>query len=397
MTNTKLLRILHTVAHYPPAVAGGGATHVVRRISEGLARRGHAVTVATAYSPERANGHVLNGVSVQQFRVHGVLQQSVLGIRGEEIGAFCRFMRERDFDIVMNYAAQTWHTDLTCRCLQDIRARTVLAACGYSGLVGWRRPLYWAYFHRLPRYLRQYDAVVYHATGYQDERFGASHGIAHAHVIPNGIDSAEFAGSTVDFRAAYGINTPHILLTVGDHYHNKGHARVLKAFERMERTDTSLVVIGRRMATWPRSCWRTCEHASQRLGRRVILLDQAPRTHVVAAYKAADVFLSGSHIEAFPLVILEAMAASLPFVAFPAGNIADLPGGIVVASETEMAESAARLLDDADRSRRIGAKGRSAQREHYEWDNVVGKYEALYRELLANPKRIPPKTKETDT
>jgi|GEM_PF-313624 len=388
MTDTKSLRILHTVAHYPPALAGGGATHVVRCISEGLARRGHAVTVATAYSPDRPENYVLNGVTVRQFRVHGMFQQSVLGLRGEDIKAFCRFLRENEADILMNYAAQTWHTDLTCQCLPNLRARTVLVACGYSGLVGWRRPLYWGYFRRLPRYLGQYDAVVYHAKGYHDERFGARHGIGHFRIIPNGIDSAEFSHPAVDFRAHYGIKTPHMLLTVGDHYRNKGHDRVLDSFVRMNRPDATLVVIGRRMASWPRDCWAGCHRAAHRIGPRVLLLDQAPRSHVVAAYKAADLYLSGSHVEAFPLVILESMAVGIPFVAFPAGNIADLPGGVLVTSERAMAEAAARLLDDADRRGRMGVDGLRAQREQYEWKTVVGQYEALYRDLLAAPKRI---------
>lgn len=378
------MRILHTIAYYPPGF-GGGATEVVRQVSERLVRRGHEVTVATTFSPQR-QAATLNGVAVHQFDIHGVLRQSVLGIRGE-VDAFRRFLCEGEFDIILNYAAQTWHTDLTCRCLPVLKARCVLAACGYSGLVGWRRPLYWGYFRRLPRYLRQYDAVVYHADGYRDQQFGARHGITHSRIIPNGIDSTEFIRPAVDFRALYGIDTPHILLTVGDHYRNKGHDRALEAFRQLNRSDVTLVVIGRRMATWPRSCWNDCLRESRRSGRRVLLLDNAPRPHVAAAYMAARAFLSGSHIEAFPLVILEAMAAGIPFVAFPAGNIADLQGGQVVTSVPEMAGAVTRLLEDAEQANRLGALGQRAQRELYEWDTVVRQYEALYTELLASPKR----------
>jgi glycosyltransferase involved in cell wall biosynthesis len=357
-----------------------------------LARRGHAVTVATGYSPRRLTAE-LNGVAVRQFRIDGVLQQSALGIRGE-ISAFCRFLRDSDFDVVMNYAAQTWHTDLTFRCLPYLRARTVLAACGYSGLVGWRRPLYWGYFLRLPRYLRQYDAVVYHAAGYRDHEFGARHGIAHGCVIPNGIDSGEFVSPSIRFRELYGIRTPHLLLCVGDHYANKGHRRVLDAFCWLNRTDTTLVIIGRPSAAWPRGCLGECRRRARTCGGRVLLLEQAPRDHVAAAYQAATVFISGSLIEAFPLVILEAMGSALPFVAYPAGNVADLRGGMVVRTGEEMVAALGALLNDPSLRARLGEEGRREQRSRYEWERVVDQYESLYRRLLDQPRRRVPIVRE---
>jgi len=378
------MRILHTIAYYPPDVAGGGATEVVRQISERLVCRGHDVTVATTFSPLRTC-RTHNGVNIKDFKVHGVLGQAVLGIRGEK-ASFLKLLRNGEYDIIMNYAAQTWHTDLTCQSLASIRARTVLAACGYSGLMGWRRLLYWRYFQTLPKYLRLYDAIIYHACKYRDSLYGAHHGISNFRIIPNGVDAAEFIKPAIDFRAYFGIQTPYILLAVGDHYRNKGHDRVIEAFSRLNRSDVTLVLIGRRVAGRLRGCWDHCQCASREMGGRILMLSDAPRAHVAAAYMSASLFVSGSHIEAFPLVILEAMANGLPFVAFPAGNIAELPGGRIVSSTIEMAATINSLLDAPEVSAKLGAIGRQEQRTHYEWERAVDQYEALYKELLNRPK-----------
>jgi glycosyltransferase involved in cell wall biosynthesis len=375
------MRILHTVAYYFPD-PGGGAEGVVRQLSERLVQLGHDVTVATTYSARRQN-FVHNGVKIKQFRIHCGLQQSVLGIYGET-ESFCSYLREGCFDVVMNYAAQTWGADLTCRVLGQLPAKTVLAACGYSGLIGFRRPLYWNYFRRLPEYLRRYDAVVYHSAGYRDKQFGDRHGIKHYRVIPNGIDSREFCEPIEDFRRAHGIRTPYMILSVGDHFRNKGHARLLEAFAAMQRDDVTLVIIGRDFAPVGRGCWRHCRSVAGRSGARVLVLPNAPRDHVVGAFHSADVFWSGSHIEVFPLVILEAMGVGVPFVAFPAGNIAELPGGCVVTSAAEMATETRTLLNGATLRQRLGDIGREEQRRHYSWDAVTHQWEGLYQDLISS-------------
>jgi glycosyltransferase involved in cell wall biosynthesis len=375
------MRVLHTVAHYFPD-PGGGAQEVVRQLSERLVRLGHDVTVATTHSANRRDLEH-NGVKIKQFRIRSVLQQSVLGIYGET-ESFCSYLKDGGFDVVMNYAAQTWGTDLTCRVLGQLPAKTILAACGYSGLIGLRRLMYWNYFRRLPKYLRRYDAVVYHSANYRDKQFGDRHGITHYRVIPNGIDSRDFSGPCMDFRREYGIRTPYMILNVGDHFRNKGHARLLEALAEMRRDDVTLVIIGRDFAPPGRGCWHRCRSAAGRYPARVLLLPNAPRDHVVGAFRSADVFWSGSHIEVFPLVILEAMGAGAPFVAFPAGNIAELPGGCVVTSAAEMATETCGLLNDATRRRQLGDAGREEQQRNYTWDAVALQWERLYQDLISS-------------
>ncbi|MDR7485172.1 MAG: glycosyltransferase family 4 protein [Armatimonadota bacterium] len=366
------MRILHTVEFYHPHV--GGAERVVQRISEGLVRRGHEVVVATSWHPERGRSAV-NGVQIVPFRVSGNLARGMAG----EVARYQDWLRRERFDIVMNYAAQTWPTDAALAVLPDLEAGRVLATCGFSGLRGARRLLYLRYFRQLRRLIRDYDALVYHAEAGADVAFGGRYGRGEQVVIPNGADGAEFAGPS-DFRVRYGIRARHLLLHVGNHYRVKGHGDLARVLRALAGRDVAMVIIGDDPGG-ARSCWRTCLAAARR-DRRLVLLRQVPRSDVVTAFCAADLVLLTSRFEAAPLVLVEAMAAGVPFVSYDVGNARALEGGQVVAGPEAMAAAVADLLGDDARRRALGDAGRNHQRRALEWETIVGQYETLYASLV---------------
>ncbi len=363
------MKILHTVEFYHPRV--GGAERVVQNISEGLAARGHDVTVATSFEPTRREMRV-NGVRIVQFPVWG---NEVKGIRGAP-ASFCRFLEAGGWDVVMNYAAQSWPTDLTMRCLGRLRTAKVLAPCGYSGLAGWRRPVYHGYYRQLPERLRQYDAVVCHSAGFRDYRFGERSRLTNQVVIPNGVDAQEFGASLPSFREVVGIGAAPLVVSVGNHYRLKGHGLLFRALRSSRHPDAVFAVIGNDPGGL-RSCQRSCK-ARAKTEPRWRILGGLPRPLVVAAIREADAVVSASRTEVFPLSILEAMAAARPFVAMDAGIIRSLPGGIVCDSSTGFIKALDRLIDDAAEARRLGEEGRKAQRARYDWSTIVEEYEVLY-------------------
>lgn len=374
------MRVLHTCEFYHPHV--GGAEEVVRQISERLVRRGHQVTVASSADAAR-NFSEFNGVAIHEFAIRG---NAVKGFRGE-IQRFVAYIAESNYDVIMNYAAQSWPTDLTFTVLDQIKCPKVIAPCGYSGLVGWRRFLYMPYFRRLPRYLRQYDAIVYHSANYRDRHFGDRHGITNYVIIPNAVAREEFASPPINFRQVYGITTPHMLLTVGNHYRGKGHRFVIDSFEALGRDDVTLIMIGNSVEGWYRSCQRECERRAAASGGRIRTLASLPRAHVVSAYFAADIFVFGSRVEAFPLVILESMASCTPFVTTDVGNVRELRGGIIVNSPQGMMEQILVLLDNPAQREALGEEGYRVWRSKYEWERVTDLYEQLYLELGARKRR----------
>jgi glycosyltransferase involved in cell wall biosynthesis len=378
------MRILHTVEFYDPHP--GGAELVVRELSERLARLGHQVTVATTFDARRP--HSLRGVSIEQFKISGNAVKGITGSR-EEIRRYHELLGG-GFDVVMNYAAQNWTSDLAFESLYRITGKKVLVPCGYSGL---HRPAYSSYYQNLPRTLAAYDALVYMSHNYQDKQYGDLHGLgAKAVYIPNGASSEEFTGPEVyNFRKKFGIDTPYIALCIANHYQAKGHDFVIEAFKKMNRKDTTLVIIGARFTgggikstvgnfalDYLHCAWQSLIHP------RIRLVHTDDRRAVIAAYKQAQVFLFGSRVECAPLVMYESFAASLPFVTRPVGNVADHQAVLKIVSTTdEMARVANYLIDDPKTAQEVAGRAHATWQTQHTWEGIATQYEQLYQRLIA--------------
>jgi glycosyltransferase involved in cell wall biosynthesis len=169
----------------------------------------------------------------------------------------------------------------------------------------------------------------------------------------------------------------------------KGHAELMEMFETVgeQHPDAVLVLVGDGPYREP----LLDAIASHPYGDRI--LAPGARQDVAAFLAMADVFVHASLTEAFGLVILEAMAAGLPVVAFElpayadfvvAGASADLvPLGDVAA----LTDATSALLDDPVRAARLGSFGRALAQEHHPPDAVARSFESIYAEVLSLPTR----------
>jgi glycosyltransferase involved in cell wall biosynthesis len=422
------MNILHTVESYSPSV--GGAQEVVKQISERLVQRGHTVTVATSLHSDR---HIknINGVHIEEFDIRG---NSVHGIKGE-VERYQSFLRQGDFDIMMNYAAQQWATDSVYPVLDELQYKKILIPCGFSGLY-W--PDYMEYFQQLPDVLRRYDHLVFHANDYRDTNFARQHNIQNRSIIPNGASQSEFEAVNGTFRQRYGISEDEpLLLTVGSHTGVKGHFLAIKSLSLLKAERATLVIIGNVFGKghwWrnfihpllisvrrkqfsltakilkdtllggiaPTGCLSNCRAHARWINlwsrrKRVILLD-LPRVEVPAAFHAADLFVFGSNIEYSPIVLYEALASRTPFISLSCGNAAEIAawsgGGIIAPTiqkdqgfvdgdATTFAGLVDELLADPFRRQMLAEAGYKSWLERFTWEKITLQYEDLYQRLIS--------------
>ena len=410
------MRILHVVDAYHPSV--GGMQEQVRQISERLVQRGHEVTVATRRDPQRTF-EVLNGVRVRAFSVGG---NFVRGITGETSN-FISFCKDGSFDVATVFAAQYGLCDAFLLHLEELRCKKVFAPTGLSAMY---QKEYRLYFSRMGAWMRQFDANVFLSETYRDAGFAREAGISDYVVIPNGADEREFGGDAVDDpRYKLGIDSESFLiLTIGSHTGLKGHDESVRIFRRAKVRDATLVVIG----NWPAGrtggpaptlrrnfrnlvrfghpdrCPRSCALirsssgiiSSAADGKSVRMMELS-RVDTVALLRRADLFLFPSNLECSPIVLFEAMAAGVPFLASDVGNSREIVrrgrGGRILPTRRNRdnlsfadIRMSAKLVEELSREPRtrkeLGRMGRDSWKRWFTWAHAADRYEQLYRRLV---------------
>jgi glycosyltransferase involved in cell wall biosynthesis len=123
------------------------------------------------------------------------------------------------------------------------------------------------------------------------------------------------------------------------------------------------------------------------LGDRLHLLGR--RSDVPEVLAAFDLFVLSSHGEGMSNAILEAMAMEKPVVATAVGGTVEVVGEgvtgyLVPARDAEaLAGGIRRVLDNRERGRAMGLRGRQVVVDRFSAKAMVRQMEALYTQLLA--------------
>lgn len=388
------IRILHTAEFYPPSV--GGMQEVVRQLSERLVKLGHEVTVATTRLPARTEPRI-GGVKIVEFNISG---NAVSGMAGET-RCYQDFVLNSDFDIITNFAAQQWATDLMLPLLDRIKSKKVFVPTGFSGLY---RPEYKGYFASMNTWMKKYDMNVFLSGNYRDIDYARRNGVARRTIIPNGAGEDEFLQMTAtDIRSRLKIPQGHFLiLHVGSHTGTKGHPEAIKIFQGARIKWATMLIVANSLFG---GCARRCA-ARQRLFKllpqrlfdgKQLIITSLTREETVAAYREADLFLFPSRIECSPLVLFECMASRTPFLTTDAGNAGEIiewsGSGQLLPTERDadgycraQPEPSARLLESIykqpDKRDAMQAAGFAAWQERFTWERIARSYESLYLSLL---------------
>jgi len=379
------MNILFTVEYYYPKI--GGAEIVVQTIAEYFASKGDKVYVATSYLEDRKT-RSLNGVEIFEFNIKGNSVKGIKEFTKGDIKRYQRLLTDGGFDIIFQYAAQTWHTSLMFDVINSVKSKKLIVPCGYSGLsTFFRKLIYFKYFKDIPRYLCKYDMIIYHSNNYIDYEFGKRHNLYRYKTIPIGIDQVEFKSAYEDdrqkFREKYQIDTRYTVLNVSNHYSRvKGHNFAIKTLEALLKLekDVTLIIIGNLPENAP-SCFPRCFKYSK-VNDRFKLLTDIPRKDITKAYLESDVFLLSSKMEYFPIVILEAMATNLPYVSRDVGCVKSMGKGIIVHDPKQASEMIEHLIKEPTVRKYFNEYNQNMINNNFDINIVLKLYEETFMEIL---------------
>jgi glycosyltransferase involved in cell wall biosynthesis len=198
-------------------------------------------------------------------------------------------------------------------------------------------------------------------------------------VLPNGVDTARFAGH----HDAASLGLPrgaYLIGTVGRAHPIKGQADLIAALPLVttEGEAPHLLIAG--PASPEQAQALTAQARALGVAERVHLL--GPREDVPEVLAALDVFVLPSHSEGMPNALLEAMAAGKPVIATAVGGsielVTDGVNGLLVPAHSpdSLAAAVSRLRADPALAARLAAAAQEAAATRA-WPQVLSQYEAL--------------------
>jgi glycosyltransferase involved in cell wall biosynthesis len=397
------MRILNVTETYAPFLEFGGPPVKVRALSEGLARRGHQVTVLTA------DWDLEKRLQAQEEKI--TAERSPFGWRREENGvqsiyiptwlryrrvswnpAIKRYCRARlqNFDIVHIFG------------LYDLLGPAVAAASRKRGVpyvlepIGmfvpivrnlWLKRMYHAVWGR--QLLEGASAVI--ATSEQEAEELAAGGLPRTRVVlrRNGVEAPASWPERGAFRRAHGISDDvKLVLFLGRLSVKKSPELLLQAFGELFKRSSGMPLLLVFAGPDEGGVQARLDQMALQLGVRskVQFIGPVFGEAKWAAYRDADVFVLPSQNENFGNTAAEAVAAGTPVIVTEqcgiAPRLADEAGLVVRHDKAALSKALERILREAELRARLAA-GCAVVTSRLGWEEPVRDMEALYATLTS--------------
>jgi len=135
---------------------------------------------------------------------------------------------------------------------------------------------------------------------------------------------------------------------------------------------------------------RTCRELLTKYGLQQVVRFVGPRQDVPSLLQGVDFAIMPSRSESGPLVLIEYLAAGLPFVSFTVGDLAHqiaqkgIPGFVLPGDVVALKQELEKMLDlsPSDRTER-GAAGRKIAEAHFSIESKLDEWQRIYRRLIS--------------
>ena len=203
-------------------------------------------------------------------------------------------------------------------------------------------------------------------------------------VIPNFVDTNKFVPRSPDVRKCFAAPDEKVFMHISNFRPVKRIPDIIEVFEGVTKhMKARLVMIG----SGPEK-----EHARalvEEKGLRDIVHFIGVQADVSQLIACADIYMLLSSHESFGLTALEAMSCGVPVLGTSGSGmdefIGDGEAGLLfeVGDIPAMTEGCINILENHNRAREMGKKGRNRVLEHYNQEHVIDIYEDLYKRVLA--------------
>lgn len=370
---TESLSILQVIS----TIDVGGAERHLLALCRGLVERGHRVDVAYLKGQGTLRGAFGElGIEPRQVDV-----ERPLGYL-RALWTLWRRCRARRYQIVHTHLLKANALGAVAARLAGIRA---IVASKHNDEPQLRQPII-AWIHQL---LCRLDQRVLHASRHIERYMIEVGGVdpRKSQTVYYGIDvEAHAVAPPAELRRQLGTSPETVVVAcVARLIQRKGHLVLLEAVRDVVdqiAAPVALWIVGK----GPIEAGLRQKVAELGLEDRLHFTGE--RHDVPAILREADVFVLASDAEGLGLVLLEAMAASLPVVATRVGGIPEIvvdgETGLLVAAgaSAELAAGLGRLCSDGSLRRQLGRRGRKRVAREFSQERMAREVLRVYRAVL---------------
>ncbi len=388
------MKILIASFSFPPNK--DGVSEAASTMAQGFVEHGHEVSVLTEQTQPKRVSSTWDGIKIIQYSQTEELNPEVW--LGETTSSYSQLLHSGSWDVVI-FHSYTRQLEPMLAVLARTPTKTILVSHGYAVLIWEKSPEFPYGIYRLIqrfiqslrmiRWMRNCDRIVYLSNqtdflGFYDHLIAKLTRHQGRRVIPNGVDPDEKCASPDTLRVELGIEANAFLIVcVANYSARKDQGFGAKAFRKAAVPRSVLVFIGSEFNEHSLQFQKEDEcHNKDRASGRIIWLEKKTRDFALNAISACDAFLLSSYHEAQPIVLLEAMRESKPWIARKAGCIPEMPGGICVSSVAEMSLQMVKLATQPELRASLGNEGRAAIDKTYNRKHYVDSYCALVADLI---------------
>lgn len=217
-------------------------------------------------------------------------------------------------------------------------------------------------------------------------------------IVPNGVDTEFFRPGlkSEQILSKYGLEEQSYILFVGRVSPEKGIHILLRAFKQIVNDipkDFKLVVVGplasafnsAQISSYAKAVMR---YAKEGLGERVVFTGAIDRNSLRILYSSAYCFILPSLAEAFPMVLLEAMASGTPPIGSTTGGIQDViidgVNGLLFRKGDweDLASKLLMLIADKNLRDKLATSARKHAEKYYSWFSIASSLSMVYKRLI---------------
>lgn len=326
------MKITISVATYWPRL--DGVQMVTQYHAEELVKKGHDVTIITSKFENLPDKEIHNGVKIERIEV---FNKGYWHFGNRKAYEERLIKAGQTDDVLVTVCLQSYAADWALGIMDKIKCRKVLYMHGmpdfrlhrqdfvsaYSVCKTIFRNLRWSLFYKSHwKQIMKYDTVVHLFKNDNSYTYFHKNGYKNNIVIENSCEDIFYDND----------NEPKpYFLYVGNYCQRKNQMRAIELFYKSDKLkDFGLILIGGADNKYCKNLKRRNEQLNLIHGKRDIrILYGQNRDAIIEYTKSAYATIMTSTFEFYPIVLVESMAAGVPFISTNVGIVRMLPGGVI--------------------------------------------------------------------